>query len=310
MSDELLRYLGSNSGKLRRTKFIKHSTGKQHERIEGGVWLCLLNAMCFHANHFDRQCFAGIKKLAKEAGCNIDTVYEWTEFFEHLGWLTPQAPRRADNSHKKAKCWEITFPHLLPLDYWQKQQEAEELEREVNAERRRLAKIEAKKVPVEVPVEVPLNNPGSVDEQGLDDEVVREHKVKHKPPLKIQTGGLEKNNETSALLLEQVMKLYAEHTLKKTRNVVTNKESWCKKVILKASEIITDRGDTYVQRAQSLIDQGEKVENIAAYLADGCKHGQSITFWDKRPGFFDESDVSKIGPVNFGQTADDSDVPF
>ena len=70
------------------------------------------------------------------------------------------------------------------------------------------------------------------------------------------------------------------------------------------------RGDTYRDRAMELLNQGYRAEDIAGFLADGCTNGQSITFWDKRPGFFDESDVSKIGPVNFGQTADDSDVPF
>jgi hypothetical protein len=73
MSDELLRHLALNSGKLSKTKHFDPALNKERERLEGGTWLRLLGVLCYHANQKERQVWCGIAKLAKEAGCNTDT---------------------------------------------------------------------------------------------------------------------------------------------------------------------------------------------------------------------------------------------
>ena len=293
MSDELLRYLSVNSGKLRKTPHIQQHTGTQKERFEGGSWLCVLMAICGHANEYDRQCFAGIARLAKEAGTNLDTVYESLANFEALGWLTPRAPRRMDNTHKKSRCWEVTLPDLVPLDYWVKQQEAQDLSRADEAERRRLVKAEGKKLRQEVPKEVPENipenippnNSESVTAQGLNENSSAELKHKHKPPAISNLKLVKSGNRGEFSLLEQTLNLYAELTLNKTPNAVANKNAYRAKVIANASTHKTPKGCTYREHAELLLDLGYTVSDIAKFLTDGATNAQGMVHWDKRPDF-------------------------
>jgi hypothetical protein len=74
MSDELLRHLALNAGKLSKTKHFDPALNTERERLEGGTWLRLLGgAVCYHANQKERQVWCGIARLAKEAGCNTDS---------------------------------------------------------------------------------------------------------------------------------------------------------------------------------------------------------------------------------------------
>lgn len=293
MSDELLRYLSTNAGKLKKTPHIQQHTGTSKERFEGDSWLRVLLAICYHANSYDRQCFAGIVRLATEAGTNRDTVYEVIENFVALGWLTPRAPRRMDSTHKKSVCWEVTLPNLLPLDYWVQQQAAQDLSRADEAERRRLVKAEAKKlrqevpekVPEKVPENVPPDNSKSVTAQGLNENALREHKHKYKPPVKTTLKLVKSENRGEVSLIEQTLNLYAELTLNKTPNAITNKDAYRARVIANASKLETPKGCSYREHAQHLLNLGYKVKDIAAFLADGATNGQGIVHWDKRQDF-------------------------
>ena len=119
MSDELLRHLAINSGKLRKTQHFDAALNKERERLEGGTWQSVLSVLCYHANQKERQVWCGIATLGREAGCNTDTTYRYLELFEQLGWITPRPARRAEAHHKPAKCWEITLPDLEPLEVFQ-----------------------------------------------------------------------------------------------------------------------------------------------------------------------------------------------
>ena len=281
-----MRYLGTNSGKLRRTAYTDLN-GRHKERLEGGTWLCLLNALCHHANSNDRQTYAGIKLLATEAGCNLDAVYQWLDIFAALGWITERAPRRSDNSHKKARCFEITLPDLMPLNLWQEQEVVKEAEWVLKeAERKRLRKV-PKEVPKEVPLKVPPDNDESVMPEGSAGNGLPEYKQEHKPPRSKNLRLVKslKNGEEYSLV-EQVINRYAELTMNKTVNAIANKDAFRSAVIRNASgKTKTPKGETYKDCAQRLLDIGKTVEDIARYLADGCIGGQNMIHWDNREGF-------------------------
>ena len=112
------------------------------------------------------------------------------------------------------------------------------------------------------------------------------------------------------LQLEQVFDRYAEVMLKKQTSVIKNKTAWRKAVIANASREIAPQGDTYLERAKHLLAQGYKASDIGNYLSDGCIYGRSITFWDKRPEFFDATNTREVTPMDFPETEEDSDCPF
>lgn len=272
MSDELLRYLGEHSGKLRTTSYTDPRTGKSKGRLEGGTWLCLLIAICYHANPIDRQCFAGIKRLASEAQCNLDSVYQWLGLFEHLGWIAPRADRRGDNTHKKSKCWEVTLPDLISLE----------------------ALAEPEKVPEKVPVVIPLIVPPSSARNGSGSgtyengvrEQEREQEHENPPVKKLWTVKSQPSSNCGEFsLLEQTLNQYAELELEKSTHV-GNPGAWKAKVIANArSAKVRDTDETYKAYAQRLLDREYKPSDIAKHLADGCLQNGSMKWWEKREGY-------------------------
>ena len=112
------------------------------------------------------------------------------------------------------------------------------------------------------------------------------------------------------LQLEQVFDRYVDLKQRNQTVEIRNEKAWREGVKKNALKEMSPRGDTYRDRAIELLKQGYRAEDIAGFLADGCINGQGIVFWDKRPGFVDATQATELAPVNFGQTVDDSDVPF
>jgi len=111
-------------------------------------------------------------------------------------------------------------------------------------------------------------------------------------------------------LFEQVFDIYADFKRKSYTGEIRNEKTWREGVKKNALKAISPRGDNYGDRTVTLLKQGYRPKDIAGFLADGCVNGQSITFWDKRPGFLDAAKATELASINFGQTVNDSEVPF
>ena len=112
------------------------------------------------------------------------------------------------------------------------------------------------------------------------------------------------------LQLEQVFDRYVDLKQRNQTAEIRNEKAWREGVKKNALKEISPRGDTYRDRATELLSQGYRAEDIAGFLADGCVNGQSITFWDKRPGFVDLTQEKHLASVDFGQSEDSSEFPF
>jgi len=304
MSDELLRHLARNSGKLRKTKHFDPVLGKDRERLEGGTWLCLLQVLCYHANQSERQVWCGIAKLAKEAGCNTDTTYRYLELFEHLGWITLRPPRRAEAHHKPAKCWEVTLPELEPLDRWQEQLEQQTQTWEENSRVR---------TPVHTPVHTPQKS-GNGAAEGVNDSAEGEHKQKHKPSRARRKhlralayfGDEEKSSRARGVeeksLLEETLEIYAECAASKAVNSIANPSAWKAKLIGNAYKVKPQGSDlTFAARAQRALDFGKRPRDIGRWLADGCPANGSMNFWENRPDYTEQPSQEAVSAPETGQ---------
>lgn len=299
MSDELLRHLATNSGKLRRTKHFDAASiapEKERERLEGGVWLCLLQVLCFHANQKERQVWCGIERLAKEAGTNKVQTYRYIELFEALGWITPRPARRAEAHHKPARCWEITFPDLEALKMFQARLEQQEREWEESS-----SDHSSDHSPIHTSPK--LGKGSSSDAEGSK---AGEHKHKHKnPPAKkshlkiVPTHAVREKS-----LIEQTLETYSECAASKAVNSIANPHAWKAKLIGNAYTVKPHGSElTYSQRAQRALDAGYKPLDIGRWLADGCPSNGSMSFWDKRPEFINQiQQAQSADEVNQSET--------
>lgn len=281
MSDELLRHLAINSGKLRKTKHFDAALNKQRERLEGGTWQSVLSVLCYHANQKERQVWCGIATLGREAGCNTDTTYRYLELFEQLGWITPRPARRAEAHHKPAKCWEITLPELEALEVFQARLEQQEREWEESS-------------PVHSPVRTPVHTPrksGNGASSDAKGSKAGEHKHKQKNPparnshLKIvPTHAAEEKS-----LIEQTLEIYADCAASKAVNAISNPDAWKAKLIGNAYTAKPQGSElTFAERAQRVLDMGKKPVDIGRWLSDGCPSNGGMTFWDSRPDFTEQ----------------------
>lgn len=302
MSDELLRHLAINSGKLRKTKHFDPALNKERDRLEGGTWQSVLAVLCYHANQKERQVWCGIAKLGKEAGCNTDTTYRYLELFEQLGWITPRPARRAEAHHKPAKCWEITLPDLEPLEKFQARLEQQEREWEESS-------------PVHTPVRTPVHTPqksGNGSSSSAESNAAGEHKHKHKntPARKNHLTVVPTHAAEEKSLLEQTLEIYSECAASKAANVIGNLEAWKAKLIGNAYTVKPHGSDlTYSARAQRALDSGYKPLDIGRWLADGCPANGSMSFWDKRPDFTEKTSQEAISAEEAAQFETDlSDI--
>jgi len=111
-------------------------------------------------------------------------------------------------------------------------------------------------------------------------------------------------------LFEQVFDIYADLKQKNHTGDIRNKEAWREGVKKNALREMSPRGLTYGDLALDLLKQGYRPKDIAAHLADDCVNGQNIIFWDKRPGFVDATQATRLATVDFPETKEGSDCPF
>ena len=284
MSDELTRHISDYPARISRLRVFDPET-KKTKRVWTGQSSRLLLKLCSHANK-DRVVYVGREELMEKTDLNGQSIETFKRLFSLVGILT-YIGKTSYQGSAPVNCYLIDLPGLPPLEEVLAEKEIKQ-----RARKARSLKKDSKDV-----LNPALDN---VLEDALVPALDHALPVRHKQELELELE----------LQLEQVFDRYAEVMLKKQTSGIKNKTAWCKAVRANASREIASQGDTYLERAKHLLAQGYKASDIGNYLSDGCITGQNITFWDKRPGFFDESDVSKIGPVNFGQTADDSDVPF
>lgn len=109
-------------------------------------------------------------------------------------------------------------------------------------------------------------------------------------------------------LFEQVFDIYADFKRKSYTGDIRNEKTWREGVKKNALKEISPRGDTYRDRAITLLNQGYRPKDIAGFLADGCVNGQGIVFWDKRPGFIAEGNTSEGFPSLLEEES--SEFPF
>ncbi len=299
MSDELLRHLAINSGKLRKTKHFDAALNKDRDRLEGGTWQSVLAVLCYHANQKERQVWCGIAKLGKEAGCNTDTTYRYLELFEQLTWITPRPARRAEAHHKPAKCWEITLPDLEPLEKFQARLEQQEREWEESS-------------PVHTPVHTPVHSTqksrnGSAN--SAHGSTAGEHKHKHKntPARKNHLTVVPTHAAEEKTLIEQTLEIYAEYAAQKAVNGITNPDAWKAKLIGNAGTVKPHGSElTYKDRAHRALEAGYMPLDIGRWLADGCPSNGSMSFWDKRPEFTEQPSQEASSAPEISQ--DDKDL--
>jgi hypothetical protein len=281
MSDELLRHLAINSGKLRKTKHFDPALNRERERLEGGTWLSVLQVLCYHANQKERQVWCGIAKLGKEAGCNLDATYRYLELFEHLGWIEKRAPRRTESHHKPANCWEITLPEMESLATLQARLEQQEREWEESS-------------PVHSPHRSPVRSPqksangSTIDAEGVE---AGEHKHKHKnsPAKKSHLKIVPTHAAEEKSLLEQTLEIYAECSAAKAVNAIQNPDAWKAKLISNAGKAKPLGSElTYTERTQRALEAGYKPLDIGRWLADGCPSNGAMTHWDKRSDYAEQ----------------------
>ena len=284
MSDELLRHLAINSGKLRKTKHFDPFLNKERDRLEGGTWQSVLSVLCYHANQKERQVWCGIAKLGKEAGCNTDTTYRYLELFEQLSWITPRPARRAEAHHKPAKCWEITLPDLEPLEKFQARLEQQEREWEESS-------------PVHTPVHTPQKS-GNGSSSSAESNAAGEHKHKHKntPARKNHLTVVPTHAAEEKSLLEQTLEIYAECAASKAVNAIGNLDAWKAKLIGNAYTAKPQGSElTFAERAERVLEMGKQPLDIGRWLADGCPANGGMTFWNNRPDFIETPSQEALG---------------
>jgi hypothetical protein len=298
MSDELLRHLALNAGKLSKTKHFDPTLNTERERLEGATWLRLLGVLCYHANQKERQVWCGIARLAKEAGCNTDSTYRYLELLEHLTWITPRPARRGDSHHKPAKCWEITLPDLEPLEKFQARLEQQEREREESS---------GEHTPVRTPVHTPQKL-GNGSSSSAESNAAREHKHKHKntPARKNHLTVVPTHAAEEKSLLEQTLDCAAS----KAVNVIGNLDAWKAKLIGNAYTAKPQGSElTFAERAQRVLDMGKQPLDIGRWLADGCPANGGMTFWSNRPDFTEKTSQEAISAEKTAQSETDlSDI--
>ena len=284
MSDELIRHIADHPALLSRLNVFDPKT-KKTERVWTGQSSRFLLKLCSHANK-ERIAYVGRGELMEKTDLNGQSIATFERRFSLVGILT-RIGKTSYRGSAPVNCYLIDLPELPPLE-------------EVLAEeeiKQRARKVRSSKKASKAVLTPALDN---VLEDALLPALEHDLPVRHKQELEPELQ----------LQLEQVFDRYVDLKQRNQTVEIRNEKAWREGVKKNALKEITPRGDTYRDRTMELIGQGYRVEDIAGFLADGCVNGQSITFWDKRPGFFDLTQNSDSIAVESALTMENPDIPF
>ena len=284
MSDELTRHLSDYPARISCLRVFDPKTNKT-ERVWTGQSSRLLLKLCSHANK-DRVVYVGRGELMEKTGLNGQSIETFERRFLLVGILT-YIGKKSYQGSAPVNCFLIDLPELPPLEEVLAEEEIKQRARKVRSSKK--ASKDALTPALDNVLEDALV-------PALDHDLPVRHKQELEPELQLQ--------------LEQVFDRYVDLKQRNQTVEIRNEKAWREGVKKNALKEITPRGDTFRDRAIELLKQGYRVEDIAGFLADGCVNGQSINFWDKRPGFFEAPKATALATVNFAQTLNDSDFPF
>ena len=288
MSDELLRHIADHPALLSKLRVFDPET-KKYERVWTGQSSRLLLKMCSHANQ-DRLVYVGRGELMEKTDLNGQSIETFERRFSLVGILA-YIGKKSYRGSAPVKCYLIDLPELPPLE--DVLTDAEIKQRARKAQNLKNASKDALTPALGDVLEDALA-------PALNHDLPVRHKQKQEPELQLELQ----------LQLEQVFDIYADFKRKSYTGDIRNEKTWREGVKKNALKLISPRGLTFKDLAIDLLKQGYRPKDIAAHLADGCVNGQSIIFWDKRPGFLDAAIATELAPINFGQTVNDSEVPF
>ena len=284
MSDELTRHLSDYPARISRLSVFDPKTNKT-ERVWTGQSSRLLLKLCSHANK-DRVVYVGRGELMEKTGLNGQSIETVERRLSLVGILT-YIGKKSYQGSAPVNCYLIDLPGLPPL-------EEVLAEEEIKQRARKARSLKKASKAVLTPALADVLEDALVP--ALDHDLPVRHKQELEPELQLQ--------------LEQVFDGYADLKQRNQTVEIRNEKAWREGVKKNALKEIAPRGDTYRDRTIKLLKQGYRAEDIAGFLADGCVNGQSITFWDKRPGFVDLTQEKHLPSVDLGQSEDSSELPF
>ena len=284
MSDELTRHISDYPARISRLSVFDPTTNKT-ERVWKGQSIRLLLKMCSHANK-DRVVYVGRGELMEKTDLNAQSIETFIRLFSLVGILT-YIGKKSYQGSAPVNCYLIDLPGLPPL-------EEVLAEEEIKQRARKARSLKKASKAVLTPALDNVLEDALVP--ALDHDLPVRHKQELEPELQLQ--------------LEQVFDGYADLKQRNQTVEIRNEKAWREGVKKNALKEIAPRGDTYRDRTIKLLKQGYRAEDIAGFLADGCVNGQSITFWDKRPGFVDLTQEKHLPSVDLGQSEDSSELPF
>jgi hypothetical protein len=280
VSDELIRHISDYPARISRLSVFDPETNKS-ERVWKGQSIRLLLKLCSHANK-DRVVYVGRGELMETTDLDGRSIETFVRQFISAGILT-YIGKKSYRGSAPVNCYLIDLPELPPLEEVLDDQEIKQRARKAQS-----LKKASKHVLNSVSDDVLV--------PALDHDLPVRHKQKLEHELQLQ--------------LEQVFDRYADLKRRNQTVEIRNEKAWYAGVKKNALKEISPRGDTYRERAVELLKQGYRAEDIAGFLADGCVNGQGITFWDKRPGLSDTTQVLDSNAVEVETTLDNSNVPF
>jgi len=286
VSDELLRHVADHPALLSKLRVFDPETQK-HERVWTGQSCRLLLKLCSHANQ-DRLVYVGRGELMEKTDLNGQSIETFERRFSLVGILT-YIGKKSYRGSAPVNCYLIDLPELPPL-------EDVLTDAEIKQRARKARGLKNASKDALTPALGDVLDDALVP--ALNHDLPVRHKQKQEPELELE------------LQLEQVFDIYADFKRKNYTGDIRNEKTWREGVKKNALKEISPRGLTFKDLAIDLLQQGYRLKDIAAHLADGCVNGQGITFWDKRPGFLDAAKATELAPINFGQTVNDSEVPF
>ena len=284
MSDELTRHNSDYPARISRLRVFDPET-KKTERVWTGQSSRLLLKLCSHANK-DRVVYVGRGELMEKTGLNGQSIETVERRLSLVGILT-YIGKKSYQGSAPVNCYLIDLPGLPPL-------EEVLAEEEIKQRARKARSLKKASKAVLTPALADVLEDALVP--ALDHDLPVRHKQELEPELQLQ--------------LEQVFDGYADLKQRNQTVEIRNEKAWREGVKKNALKEIAPRGDTYRDRTIKLLKQGYRAEDIAGFLADGCVNGQSITFWDKRPGFVDLTQEKHLPSVDLGQSEDSSELPF
>ena len=270
MSDELLRHIADHSARISCLRVFDPETNK-NERVWTGQSSRLLLKLCSHANK-DRIVYVGRGELMEKTDLNGQSIETFERRFSLVGILT-YIGKKSYRGSAPVNCYLIDLPELPPL-------EDVLTDAEIKQRARKARSLKNASKDALTPALGDVLEDALVP--ALEHDLPVRHKQKQEPELELQLE----------LQLEQVFDIYADFKRKSYTGDIRNEKAWREGVKKNALKEISTRGDTYRDRAITLLNQGYRPKDIAGFLADGCVNGQSITFWEKRPGFVEESNTS------------------